>query len=182
MSFPLRTRSACAPGAADGSSVYATGVRVRHVQSVRRVSPAHGHVPPLRGQSTPNFAGRKPTWPTGARSGLLRYRTSARRFERGAFSIRSRLMVDRKAGILQVPSKYMESRSLPPTLDHGCSKGSPHMSVERSLPTTTWLLPVCERTKASTLVSKAAARAGCMRSRENPLREWNEVTYAANGC
>ena len=30
MSFPPRTRSACAPGAADGSSVYATGVCVRH--------------------------------------------------------------------------------------------------------------------------------------------------------
>ena len=57
MSFPPRTRSACAPGAADGSSVYATGVCVRHVQSVRRMSLAHRHAPPSLGQSAPNFTG-----------------------------------------------------------------------------------------------------------------------------
>ena len=58
ITLPAAARSACAPGAADGSSVYATGERVRHVQSVRRMSLAHCHVPPFLGQSTPDFAGR----------------------------------------------------------------------------------------------------------------------------
>ena len=76
------------------------------------MSPAHGHVPPLRGESTPNFAGRKPAWPTGARSGLLRYRTSARRFERGAFSIQSKFWLRENAGILQIRTESLPLAAL----------------------------------------------------------------------
>jgi hypothetical protein len=59
--------------------------------------------------------------------------------------------------------------------------GVPQISVERMLPVT-HPSPVCERTSASSCASNAATRAGSMRSGEKPLREWNDVTYAANGC
>lgn len=38
------------------------------------------------------------------------------------------------------------------------------------------------RTNRSSVASKAAARAGSIRSREKPLRASKLVTYAANGC
>ena len=89
ITLPAAARSACAPGAAGSSSVCAAGVFARHCAIRAAREPGTRPRPP---SSWPSHAKlRRPQTDTahGCTQRLARYRTSARRFERGAFSIQS---------------------------------------------------------------------------------------------
>ena len=76
------------------------------VQSVRRVSPAHGHVPPL---SWPIHAKlRRPQTDTahGCTQRRAPVQDKCAALERGAFSNQGRFLVQRNAGILQIRIKW----------------------------------------------------------------------------